>query len=315
MGTSSIDRISPVLIGWHDSSDNPHSHSSDSYGKRIVEHYELEYIVSSYSGYIFIDEIPVPTVPGNIFFRFPGMVVEGIGVYHSLFIEFDMNAEGERLEEEESLAYCCGKGFPSCADETLFYSLKPGKDASLVHAFRTKAQILLILSRLAELNSGKTAGRLEGAQLQKVKKALHYVQLHYAENITEAELAAASGYSDYYFCRLFKRVTQLTPMQYVVRYRIERARTRLLSTNDSMETIMEKTGFRHYSYFWRTFKEIYGCSPGDYRKSFAKNESDTERSDRCTGKTSCGTGTVSYAPGRDGLGYQEGYRAIRSEGV
>ena len=79
-------------------------------------------------------------------------------------------------------------------------------------------------------------------------------------------MAQAAGYSVYYFCRLFKRLTQLTPMQYVVRYRIEKARVRLLTTDEPVEIIMEKTGFHHYSYFWRVFKRVYGCSPWEYRR-------------------------------------------------
>ena len=80
-----IDRLSPVFFAWHDSGENPHLYSSDTYGQRTVAHYEIEYIVSSRSGYILTDSIPIPTEPQSVFFRFPGMVVEGIGVYRSLY--------------------------------------------------------------------------------------------------------------------------------------------------------------------------------------------------------------------------------------
>lgn len=266
MGTFSIDRISPVFVRWHDSSASPHSSSSDSYGRRVVEHYELEYIVSSHSGYILTEEMPLPALPGNLFFRFPGMVVEGIGVYHSLYIEFEMNAEGDRLENEEALPYRCGENGPRESDEALFYSLRPPKASTPAHTFRTKARILELLARLMEQAEENGAKKPEGEQAQKIRSALRYVQLHYMENITESEMAQAAGYSVYYFCRLFKRLTQLTPMQYVVRYRIEKARVRLLTTDEPVEIIMEKTGFHHYSYFWRVFKRVYGCSPWEYRK-------------------------------------------------
>ena len=37
-----IDRLSPVFFAWHDSGENPHLYSSDTYGQRTVAHYEIE---------------------------------------------------------------------------------------------------------------------------------------------------------------------------------------------------------------------------------------------------------------------------------
>ena len=48
-----------------------------------------------------------------------------------------------------------------------------------------------------------------------VRHALSYVQTHYSERVTLQELADAAGYSVYYFCKLFKEITQLTPMPYL----------------------------------------------------------------------------------------------------
>ena len=79
------------------------------------------------------------------------------------------------------------------------------------------------------------------------------------------ELAILSGYSTFHFCRLFKSITQLTPMQYIVRYRMQKARERLILTEEKIETIMTQVGFHNYGYFWRTFKKLYGFSPREYR--------------------------------------------------
>lgn len=71
MEIQKLQRISPVYIAWHDTKTCPHFNNNESYGKRTVEHYELEYIVSSRSGYILTDDIPVPTDPGAVFSAFP----------------------------------------------------------------------------------------------------------------------------------------------------------------------------------------------------------------------------------------------------
>ena len=95
-----LERIFPVFIGYHDTSNRQHTFSDETYGKRVVMHYELEYIVSSRNGYIVTDNIPVPVEAQNILFRYPGMEVEGIGIYHSLFVEFDLN---QLAEESDTL--------------------------------------------------------------------------------------------------------------------------------------------------------------------------------------------------------------------
>ena len=59
-------------------------------------------------------------------------------------------------------------------------------------------------------------------------------------------------------------------MQYVVRYRLEQSKKRLLLSDDPAETVMLEAGFHNYSYFWRAFKEIYGLSPQAYRKKYYK---------------------------------------------
>lgn len=74
-----LERICPVFVGYYDTSSVLHTHSRETYGKRTVRHYELEYIVSSQDGYIVTDSIPVPVSKGDLLFRYPGMEVEGIG--------------------------------------------------------------------------------------------------------------------------------------------------------------------------------------------------------------------------------------------
>ena len=71
-----------------------------------------------------------------------------------------------------------------------------------------------------------------------MRSALRYIEEHYREPIALQQLADAAGYSSFYFCKLFKQVTRLTPLQYVVRYRLEQAKKRMLTTDEPLETIM-----------------------------------------------------------------------------
>lgn len=268
-----IDRLSPVFFAWHDSGENPHLYSSDTYGQRTVAHYEIEYIVSSRSGYILTDSIPIPTEPQSVFFRFPGMVVEGIGVYRSLYVEFDLNETREIFDAFQHFPPVFQNATDSPADFPYFASLCLPPHATDAQKLLWKANILRLLAfllRQMQDDTPSSSSNEADKYLLPVRHALSYVQTHYSERITLQELADAAGYSVYYFCKLFKEITQLTPMQYVVRYRLEQSKKRLLLSDDPAETVMLEAGFHNYSYFWRAFKEIYGLSPQAYRKKYYK---------------------------------------------
>ena len=97
MEETALQGISPVFVGWHDCGQVLHTHRSQSYGRRVVRHYEIEYIVFSHSGYILTDGLPLQTIPHTVFVRRPGMEAEGVGVYRSVFVEFDPDEAARRL--------------------------------------------------------------------------------------------------------------------------------------------------------------------------------------------------------------------------
>ena len=261
-----LERICPVFVGYYDTSHVLHTHSRETYGKRTVRHYELEYIVSSQDGYIVTDSIPVPVSKGDLLFRYPGMEVEGIGIYHSRFIEFDLNEFAEESDTLKRIPVIFHNWEELTAEEAGFCGFRLAADASDAQILLWRADVLrLVACLLKETEKNGERMEQENRQLQKIRKALAFVQEHYGEEITVEQLAILSGYSTFHFCRLFKSITQLTPMQYIVRYRMQKARERLISTEDKMETIMTQVGFHNYGYFWRTFKKLYGFSPREYR--------------------------------------------------
>lgn len=265
MSDSVIDRISPIFFAWHDSGNAPHFHKEESYGRRVVHHYEAAYIVSSRSGCIITNNIPIPTTAGDLFFFCPDMVVEGIGVYRCLYLEFDLNGSGETIPLFDAIPAVLPDVDAAFASEEFFRNLSLEKGAPVEQYLLWKALVLRLLAFLLTRSSKGKPSLLDDSQVQKIKNALVYIHKHYADNITVQDLADEVGYSVFYFCKLFKKITHLSPMQYVVRYRIEKAKNLLITSDDTTESVMLRTGFRHYGYFWRTFKQIYGCSPHEYR--------------------------------------------------
>lgn len=93
-----------------------------------------------------------------------------------------------------------------------------------------------------------------------------FVSDHLDADLTLDHLAEAAGVSPSSVLRRFKEEVGVTPWQYVIEARVERARTLLESTDRSLTDVALSTGFYDQPHFTRTFKEHVGCTPGTYRE-------------------------------------------------
>ena len=90
---------------------------------------------------------------------------------------------------------------------------------------------------------------------------------HYAEPITNDKLSKATSYSVTYQNRVFKRLYDMTPLEYLTDYRMRKAKE-LLLTNPTLEIgeIAPKVGFHNPSHFIDQFKKYYKATPSHFRK-------------------------------------------------
>ncbi|MED4599972.1 AraC family transcriptional regulator [Paenibacillus validus] len=99
-----------------------------------------------------------------------------------------------------------------------------------------------------------------------VRRILQYINQHFTENITLADLSKALHLNKYYICHSFKEVTGYTVNNYLMSKRIEEAKKLLLTTNEPVSAIAEKIGFNTSVHFSRSFKQYAGVSPQIFRK-------------------------------------------------
>lgn len=102
--------------------------------------------------------------------------------------------------------------------------------------------------------------------LDKVKVVLKYIENHYAEKITIADIADVAGFSESHFMRYFKETMGTSFIDYLKDYRLTMAARLLQSSEDSILDISSEVGFDNLSYFNRSFKSKYGVTPSKYRK-------------------------------------------------
>ncbi|WP_367399863.1 helix-turn-helix domain-containing protein [Paenibacillus sp. 1781tsa1] len=68
------------------------------------------------------------------------------------------------------------------------------------------------------------------------------------------------------------KVYGMTPMEYLLHYRIEQAKKLLLQTSWSVARIAEEIGFNHVSYFSSCFSKKEGISPSNFRNKFTNSD-------------------------------------------
>lgn len=96
--------------------------------------------------------------------------------------------------------------------------------------------------------------------------SIKYINEHYPEDISIKILADIEHYNESYYCEWFKRRTELSPMEYIKKLRMEKAKELLAGTDYSVLQIAEQVGYSFNSSFSRIFKEAEGISPAHFRR-------------------------------------------------
>jgi len=103
------------------------------------------------------------------------------------------------------------------------------------------------------------------ARAEQLEGVLNMIRQNYSQNLTLEEMADYAGLSPKYFCRLFKDMTEHTPVEYLNWFRISRACTMLRETDDKLSEIAYNCGFNDFSYFIKIFRRYKGMTPYKYR--------------------------------------------------
>ncbi|NBD32545.1 MAG: helix-turn-helix domain-containing protein [Cyanobacteria bacterium] len=96
---------------------------------------------------------------------------------------------------------------------------------------------------------------------------LEFIEANLATDISLEALANFTNFSTFHFCRLFKDTMGVTPHQYVIRRRIERAKKLLKYSDLKIVEIALACGFANQSHLSRHFRNLVGISPKAYRNS------------------------------------------------
>lgn len=156
-----------------------------------------------------------------------------------------------------------------CQELVIIYELKP-----VGYKFLSYSRILELVYILIhyfsvpyhEIDQTKSEKNKE-----RILEILKYVEQHYQEHITISDAAGILGLSNIYFTRYFKKMMEMTFMEYLDKYRLQKIQKDLLYTDYSIQYILDKNGFANYKRFLKLFKDTFQCSPKEYRKRSKKS--------------------------------------------
>ncbi|SRR5579883_612931 len=106
----------------------------------------------------------------------------------------------------------------------------------------------------------------DGLSLKQLQQVLDYIHSHFEQNLRLTDLAGFVGISCHHFARRFKQSMGVTPYQYILQCRVERAKELLLRSHLTVAQIAYCVGFANQSHLTHHFKRRYQLTPKKMRE-------------------------------------------------
>lgn len=156
--------------------------------------------------------------------------------------------------------------------------------ADIVHLRMVCSSLAYSMVLLTQALVGSRARQQTAAQVETPSVLAHrvrqYLDAHYSENLTLRMVADRLHMNEYYLAHIFSGEFGTPPMQYVIKRRIGEAQDLLIHETLPIAEVAERLGYTSVCHFNTMFKKYVGVSPGQYRRSFRKEEEKTAADDK-----------------------------------
>lgn len=104
----------------------------------------------------------------------------------------------------------------------------------------------------------------------RINTVYNYIQTHYQEQVSLADIASRLNMSEEYFSRYFSKTMKKPFFEFLNEYKISRACKLLIETDKQISEICYASGFESIPFFYRQFKKFKDCQPKTYRMNYQK---------------------------------------------
>ncbi len=223
----------------------------------------LHYVVSG-SGTFETSNTSYTVSPSQIFVVHPHRAhrytADSKNPWHYIWIAFDSDIELPHLLDTDVFsAPAAGRVF---SDILTASKLEYGKEEFLA------SKLWELVSLLLQMQNG-----IAYKQSPYVNAAKEYISQNFAKDIKISDIAKALSLDRTYFSTVFKKETGLSPQQFLIIYRLERAAEILVNEGGSVSDAAYAVGYCDTVNFSRMFKKHFGTSPSRYREAILIRES------------------------------------------
>lgn len=151
------------------------------------------------------------------------------------------------------------------AGKSSYGKIEPLHYAAKIDRAYTRAEMKRILEELIhDIVSGSE--HREDISNYAIKRAINYIRIHFAENISLEEIADRLDFTPEYLSALFNREVGINFSTFLRDFRISHAKRLLKGTDKKIYEIAQEVGYPDAKYFNRVFKENVGISPKEFRQ-------------------------------------------------
>ena len=135
------------------------------------------------------------------------------------------------------------------------------------HDLIRQSNLMLLLACMIQEFQENSADSQETSYPQNVyvEYAIDYIDQNMGENIKISDIASYVGIDRSYLTKVFKKTMDLSPQEYLVNVRMNKAASLLTATSLPMHQISEQVGYNNPLAFSKAFKQKFGASPTNYR--------------------------------------------------
>ena len=156
------------------------------------------------------------------------------------------------------------------AVEHLFSAFHEKKQKYEFAVFSALHQLLFALYSEEQIDEA-TANPSRDRRLTQITSLLEWISKNHTQKITLERLSKESGLNEKYLCRFFKEYTSYTPIEYVNRFRLEKAIDDMVTRHVSITEAAFANGFNDSAYFSKVFQRFKGVQPTQYLKNMKEN--------------------------------------------
>lgn len=238
-------------------------------GPAVREHYLLHYCLSGQGTYR-VQGINYEIGPGEGFLILPGEVTsyqaDQADPWSHIWVGFTGNRALDYLHRcglgRERRVYQCSHAqrLEACVEEMMgFDTAGPGNELLL------QGMLYTFLGWIAQ-SAQSTARRSRETGAEYVELATEYIRNHFQEDLTVAKLARYVGLNRSYLTTVFQNTVKVSPQQYLMRFRMERAARMLQEESLTVGEIARSCGYPDPLTFSKAFKRTLGMTPSQYRR-------------------------------------------------